>query len=333
MLLLALLLSFAPSENGTLIVVVGAGGEEKYEAEFAQWATALVKIADSQNMKSIVVGQGETKSETSDRDELEKILKTESTEAGPLWIVLIGHGTFDGQSAKFNLHGPDVSAIELRDWLRDCARQLAIVNCASASGPFVNALSGKDRVIIAATKNGYEMNATRFGGYFVAALGQLSADLDKDQQVSLLEAFLSASNQVAEFYASDGRLATEHALIDDNGDGQGTPGDWFRGIRVAKQAKDTKRLPDGPLAHQWHLVPSDFEKSLPAEFRERRNKIELEIESLRAGKEQMTEEQYHAALEPLFSELAEMYETLEAEIKTEATDAGPVADEDKAGSR
>src|SRR5213075_927990 len=94
------------------------------------------------------------------------------------------------------------------------------------------------RVIVAAARSGYEQNYARFGQYMAEAIADPTADLDKDGQTSLLEAFLTASRRVAEYYATEGRMVTEHALLDDNGDGFGTPADWFRGIRAVKAAKD-----------------------------------------------------------------------------------------------
>src|SRR4029077_6004302 len=117
---------------------------------------------------------------------------------------------------------------------KPCKRPLAVIDCASASGPFINALSAPGRVIVTATRSGNEVNVTQFGGYFARAIANPAADLDKDGQTSLLEAFLFASRQVEQFYQEAGRLATEHALLDDNGDGLGTPADWFRGVRAVK---------------------------------------------------------------------------------------------------
>src|SRR5258708_34249236 len=107
--------------------------------------------------------------------------------------------------------------------LRPCRRPLAVLQCASASGPFLNALSAPGRVIITATRSGYEVNATRFGGYLARAIADPAADLDKDGQTSLLEAYLAASRQAEQFYKEQGRLMTEHALLDDTGEGLGTP--------------------------------------------------------------------------------------------------------------
>ncbi|MEO5959333.1 MAG: hypothetical protein ABIR80_09465, partial [Opitutaceae bacterium] len=111
----------------------------------------------------------------------------------------------------------------------------------------------------------------------------------------------------AEFYKTEGRLATEHALIDDNGDGLGTPSDWFRVVRATKRAKDGA-APDGPRAHQFTLVRSAAEQQLSTELRARRDKLELQIAELRDAKPKMKEEPYYRELEKLLLELAALYE-------------------------
>ena len=177
--------------------------------------------------------------------------------------MFIGHGTYDGHAAKFNLRGPDLSAEELAEWLAPMKRPIAVIQCASASAPFINRLAGENRVVITATKSGDEQNFARFGQYMSAAIADPRADLDKDGQVSLLEAYLTACRQVDEFYEQEARLATEHALLDDNGDGLGTPAAWFRGLRATQRAKDGASL-DGTRAHQFHLVASDREQQAAA---------------------------------------------------------------------
>jgi len=106
------------------------------------------------------------------------------------------------------------------------AQRVAFVNTASASGGFVPALAGRDRVVITATKTDGERNQTRFGEFFVRALTGEDADLDKDSRVSLLEAFLWARRRVVESYEKQGQILTEHAVLDDDGNGKGsdTPG-------------------------------------------------------------------------------------------------------------
>lgn len=310
LLALAMALGSAPEERPVVLVVVGAPGTDDYAQQFAQWTERWKAAAERGQAEFKVVGL-ETEDKTNDRETLRKRLAEASPKSPqPLWLILIGHGTFDGQTAKFNLRGPDVSASELAEWLRSFERPLAIINCASASGPFLNELSGADRVIITATKSGHEHNFARFGDYFSSAIADPAADLDKDEQTSLLEAFLAAAARAADFYKEDARLASEHALIDDNGDRLGTPADWFRGVRAVKTARDGAS-PDGLRAGRLQLVPSRSEQELPAEAKQRRDELELQIAELRRLKTNLSEEEYFTKLEPLLIEIARLYEQSE----------------------
>ncbi|HEX5446744.1 MAG TPA: hypothetical protein VFW87_23200, partial [Pirellulales bacterium] len=290
----------------TVVVVVGASGTEEFGKQFRQWAERWQAAADRAGASFDCIGLDEDAGE--DRQRLRQRL-TDAAPASdePLWLVLIGHGTFDGQTARFNLRGPDVSAAELAAWLEQIERPLAMVNCASASGPFINALSGKNRVVVTAAKSGFEHNFARFGDYLSAAIGDPAADLDKDEQTSLLEAFLMASAKTQEFYAEDARLATEHALIDDNGDALGTPADWFQGVRATRSAKEGAAV-DGLRASQMQLVRSQRERQLPADARTRRDELERQIAALRERKAELGEEAYYRDLEKLLVELAGVYE-------------------------
>ena len=205
------------------------------------------------------------------------------------------------------MRGPDLTATDLADWLKPLRRPVAIVDCASSSGAFLTKLSATNRVVITATRSGYEQNFARFGGFISKAISDPQADLDKDGQTSLLEAYLIASRQLAEFYKAEGRLATEHPLLDDNADGLGTPADWFRGIRAVKRARDGAAL-DGLRAHQFHLVRSGAEQKIAPEIRKRRDAIELQIARLRDSKASLPEDEYYSLLEPLVLELARLYQ-------------------------
>lgn len=292
----------------TLILVVGAAGEPEYAEQFSAWADLWKQAAAKGQFEVTVVGQSDSRTNI-DRTCLLTALAAEvSRPAGELWIVFLGHGTFDGRSAKFNLRGPDISADELATALKPCRRPLVVIQCASASGPFLPALSAPGRVIITATRSGYEVNAARFGGFMAHAIADPAADLDKDGQTSLLEAFLLASRQTADFYKEQGRLMTEHALLDDNGDGLGTPPDWFQGVRAAKTAEGGKSV-DGVRAHQIMLVRSDAEQKLSPEARARRDELEQKLSTLRSRKAGMQEDDYYRQLEAILVETARLYQT------------------------
>ena len=288
--------------SASVLVVVGAPGEEEFGDLFDAWAQHWKDACAKAGAKPILVG-----GTTNDFDLVRtNIAQAASNETDEFWVVLLGHGTFDGKEPKFNLRGPDLSATDLADWLKPLRRPVAIINCASASGAFIAKLSATNRVVITATRSGHEQNFARFGGSISKTIGDSRADLDKDGQTSLLEAYLIASREVAEFYKSEGRLATEHPLLDDNGDGLGTPHDWFRGIRATKRARDGAAL-DGLRAHQFHLVRSDSEQKMPPDLRVRRDGIELQIARLRENKAGLPEDEYYRILEPLLLELAKLY--------------------------
>lgn len=302
-LLIWALAAFACIGSPTALIVVGAPGEEEFGELFDHWAQQWNDACAKAAVKVTLAG-GTTNDFELIRTNLSRAAESQNDE---FWLVLIGHGTFDGKEPRFNLRGPDLTATDLADWLKPIRRPIAIINCASGSGAFLAKLSATNRVVITATRSGYEQNFARFGGYISRAIADSHADLDKDGQTSLLEAYLTASRQVADFYKTEGRLATEHPLLDDNGDGLGTPPDWFRGIRAAKRARDGAAL-DGLRAHQFHLVRSDAEQKLTPEVRARRDSIELEIARLRDNKTGLPEDEYYRLLEPLLIELARLYE-------------------------
>lgn len=301
------LLHAQTNEQRTLVLVIGAPGEPEYAEQFAASASLWKAASEKGGLQTEVIGETDSTKED-DRTRLLKVLATEASKpAGELWLVFLGHGTFDGKNAKFNLRGPDISSDDLAAALKPCHRPLVVVQCASASGPFLKSLSAPGRVIITATRSGYEVNATRFGEYMARAIADPAADLDKDGQVSLLEAFLMASREVEQFYKDQGRLMTEHALLDDNGDGLGTPPDWFRGLQAVKKAADGKSV-DGVRAHQMILVRGENEQKLSPEARARRDELEQKLSALRARKAQMNEDDYYRQLEPVLVEISRIYE-------------------------
>jgi hypothetical protein len=292
-------------DKATVIIAVGAAGEDEFGTDFQKSAQLWIEACKKGGADCVVIGLGPTNA-TTDLERLKQTLSAEPKEsANELWLVLLGHGTFDGKVAKVNLRGPDLSADDLFAWLQPFKRPLAIIDCTSASAPFLARLSAPGRVVITATRSGYEENYARFGKYLSEAIADPQADLDKDGQTSLLEAFLMASRRVAEFYDSAGRLATEHALLDDNGDGLGTPADWFRGVHAVKRARDGAPL-DGFRAGQFFLVRSEQERQIPPAARARRDELELAVAKLRDSKEKLNEDDYYRQLEVLLLELAKL---------------------------
>jgi len=290
----------------TLVLVLGAPGQEEFQTNFLRQAELWTRVCERAQATIVRIGL-DTNSTTSDCERLKQTLASEQKEGREaLWLVLVGHGTFDGKEARFNLRGPDVTATDVAEWLKPFRRPVVFIDTSAASAPFLNKLSATNRVVITATRSGSEQNFTRYGLFLAEALTDDQSDLDQDGQVSLLEAFLTASARVAEFYRTEGRLATEHALLDDDGDGRGTPADWFRGIRPIKKPQGNASV-DGARAHQLHLVLSQAEQAIPPDVRSKRDVLELEIGRLRAKKSQHPDEKYYGELENLLLRLANTY--------------------------
>lgn len=310
MLLAFQVLARADDPSTKLILVLGAEGEPEYGSNFLHQAVLWNSLGNQCGCAVAEIGTSGDQT-TNDFDRLKLTLMAEPKEGlAQLWLVLIGHGTFDAQEARFNLRGPDVSASDLASWLEPFHRPVVVINGASCSGPFLNKLSRTNRVIVTATRSGSEQNFARFGGFFAEALGKAEADLDKDGQVSVLEAFLSASRQVAEWYKTEGRLATEHALVDDNGDSLGTPADWFKGVRPTRIPTGGK-LADGFRANQVCLSLSSMDRPLTAEQRSHRDSLEEALFKHRERKSKLAEEEYYKVLESILLDLARVYRPLE----------------------
>ena len=293
-------------EDAAILAVMGAPGEARFEPLFEQSMDYLRQVAERGRTGLTVIGL-EVDDQENDKALLHRALESfAGASAAPLWLIYVGHGTFDGEVASLNLRGPDVSQNELAEWIAPIERPMVIALGGSSSAPFLPVLSGENRVVMTATRDGFESSYARFGEYFTQALLGLDADLDRDGQVSALEAFLKASADTRTFYEQERRLASEHALIDDNGDGLGSPGDWFRGVRPVQRPENAEEL-DGYRAAQLTLIPSEEEQSLTPGQRARRDALELELIELRDRQQDLDRETYEIQLEALILKLAEIY--------------------------
>ena len=283
-------------QNKFAVIVNGAGGEPAYAKQFEQWTTEL------QSALSDRFGFGAQQLSILPRATAEDVkrtfaqLKSQLDANNVLFLFLIGHGSFDGKESKFNLVGPDLSASEYNALLSSLpTRRVVVFNMASASGEFVKSLSAKGRIVITATRSGQETNATRFAGFFIAALNATDADTDQDGHISVLEAFVYANRLTADFYTRGGRLATEHALLEDNGDGVG---------------REKAEAGEGLLARATYLDSLSVDEAAAtvatARLLKERTRLEAEIEQLIARKSSMAEAEYEATLERLFVELAKV---------------------------
>ena len=216
-----LLLVALPTQASVYYVTVaGLGGEPDYEQRFTAAAKDLDKVFKASTGAHVYTLTGALAT----RARLTETMTAIAREARPeddFVLTLIGHGSFDGVDYKFNLVGPDVTGTELAEMCNKVlARRQLVVNTTSASGGSVAALERQNRGVIAATKTGTEKNATVFARYWVEALQDPTADVDKSESISAMEAFQYADRKTAAFYESQKRLATEHAVFDDTGRGE-----------------------------------------------------------------------------------------------------------------
>jgi hypothetical protein len=288
-----------------VLLVVGAAGAEEFGKQFSEWAQRWQANCDRNGLSIQTIGGEADRQEIADRDRIKSVLEQTAAVSSvrPLWIVLIGHGTWDGKSANLNLVGPDISARQLDADLRPIERPIVIVNCTASSGPFIDRLSGENRIVVTATKSGSEQNFTRFGGFFADAFGSLDADLDHDDSVSIREAFLKAAADTQRFYQELGRLATEHALLDDNRDKKGSSYALVLGKAVSKG--DGKV--DGELASRYSIPVGTDAAKLTDEQIVKRDALESKLNELQqqfdGGDPELLREQ---AL-PILLELANLY--------------------------
>ena len=225
-----------------------------------------------------------------------------STKDDVVLIVLMGHGTvLDGDGAKFNLVGPDLTADEWVDLVKPIAGRLVFVNTTSGSFPFLRKLSGPGRIVLTATDAAAQQFETVFPEFFTKAFDEPGADLDKNKRVSIWEAFTYASARVHDWFDVLGQLATERPLLDDTGDG------------VGGEADNAGR--DGALAQLTYLAPVVVVPTGNAELAgllKRRAELEAAIDDLRASKPTLTPEQYDLQLEKLLLELAQLERQIRA---------------------
>lgn len=283
------------------LVISGASGGEKYAQTYEQWRTRLVatlteKFGMDPARVTVLTDAAQPASRTSTAENVRRVLASLKGACGAndlLLVVLIGHGTSDGSSAKFNLVGPDLTAEDWRVLLDAIACRAVIVNTTAGSFPFLSALSGRNRIVITATDSPAQRYETIFPEFFVRAMDDPAADLDKNGRISLWEAFTYASVGVKQWYEQRGQLATERAVLDDNGDKQGKEPDGPG--------------PDGLLARSTYFdqqAAAGTAGAAAAELAARREKLVADVEALKARKASMAEVQYYAELEKLLIEIA-----------------------------
>lgn len=290
---LPILLTATALADSSALILTGVAGSPEHAQKFNKWTggirKALVEKFGFSADRVIVLSDKNTA-----QDEIRKAFGTLKQQLKPLdtfFLFFIGHGSGD-EGYKFNISGPDLTAAEYNTLLSSLSvGRIVIVNGTSSSGAAIEALAGKNRVIITATRSGSEGNDTVFFDYFLEALQNTAADEDKDQKVSVWEAFKYATAGVERFYKEEGRLATEHPQISDNG----TDKTGATSQNVPLLARGTIFQVDRPI------VSSD--PKLQALLTEKKE-LEQKIEALRVNKSGIPEPEYEKQMEELLVQLA-----------------------------
>ena len=287
----------ASAQDTHLLVIVGVGGDEEHTKQFHKWALSVLDVGKKVGIPDANVtylGENPDKDAgrmkaRSTKENVTRAFADLAARAKPndeLFILLIGHGSYDGRQGVFNLPGPDLTAADYAKLLEKFPTQkIAFVNTASASGAFLEPLAGPARTIVTATKTGGERNEPRFAEYFVEALGSESADRDRNGRVSILEAFDYAASKVKAAYEKEGHILTEHAALEDGSQGK-LAGTQF----LAPERSRTAAAQAAPPALRAIL--------------EERDSLERQVNDLRLRKESMDPARYDQELERLLTELA-----------------------------
>jgi hypothetical protein len=291
---LLVLCTRASDAQTQLVIVSGLGGAPNFTQSFAQLSAELAQAAHDRAglADSAIVWFGEAAAQRSSpkwyrgvstRENVERTLArlAAANADARIMLVLVGHGSGEGRETRISLPGADLTAADFARLLSAFGnRPVAFINLTSGSGDMLPVLSAPNRVVMTATKSAFERNESQFGRFFVDALSKEGADTDKDGRVSLLEAFTFAEAEVKRFYETDGRLATEHAQLSD----------------------------DGQLARRFFLTGGATRVSSNARLNAlyaERFALEEQIQALKKKKASMTADAYDAELERLLLALAE----------------------------
>lgn len=294
------------------VLIGGLGGTDEYGGQFHQYLLetrkAFVQSLGFETEKVAVFGDEAGPSFIRDVATAGNIRSHFAALAGQLgsddqvFVVLFGHGSYDGQQSYLNIPGPDLSSADYADLVDTLqAGRVVFVNTASAGAPFIEALAGPDRIVITATRSGTQRNATTFPRFFVEALTSVTADVDKNGDLTMREVFQYAAEKTAQSFEDEGHLATEHALIDDTGDGRG------------HRLEELEQGGEGQLAAVTYVQRQAARAGVSREQLQRKGDLERAIAALKARKQEMAENAYYAELEGLFVQLARLNDRIEAQ--------------------
>ena len=312
MVLLLIAVTASASDRYALIVA-GANGEASYAEQYGQWrqaaSLALMEKLGFEGGHIFTLFDGGDAEHVSTAAGVRRAVEQIRARMKPddvLLVLMIGHGSFDGTEAKFNLVGPDLSSAEWAALLKPIAGRIVVVDSTAASSPFLERLAGPRRVVITATDSPMQRFDTIFPEYFIKSLTDPSADIDKNGRISIWEAFTAASMGVRRYYTQRGQLSTERALLDDDGDG------------VGREAGGDGK--DGSASSRLYL-DADVIGALPTDeellaLLQKRAALQIDLDDLKQRRQLMTPEEYQVEFERMMIDLARVSRDIRRKQKT-----------------
>src|SRR5262249_945791 len=143
----------AAAQQTHLVVVTGVSVDDKDAQTFSKWANTFI---DTAKKKESIPDSNITflADKAATKVAVEKAFADRATKSKPndeILILLIGHGSYDGRVAAFNLMGPDPNADDFAKMLaRFTTQRIVFVNTTSSSGEFLKPLAGPGRIIVTA---------------------------------------------------------------------------------------------------------------------------------------------------------------------------------------
>lgn len=293
------------------LVVTGASGGAQYAEKYDEWRSSFVQLLQgplglAEDHVLVLAEEEFAGAQKATRENVRAALvdlRRRVTKDDVVLITLVGHGSgADSGEAKFNLVGPDLSVEEWAELANPLQGRLVFINAASGSFPFLRALAGKNRIVLTANDSAAQSFETVLPQFLLTAFDDESADLDKNGRTSMWEAFAFVSAKVGDWFDQRSQLATEHPMLDDDGDG------------IGRLIDDVG--PDGLLARVTYVRadPPIEDTGDPERVARLRRRAELytQLEELRARKELTPPDEYEMALERLLLEIARIDRALKS---------------------
>ncbi len=305
--LLMSLVSLNASARTYGVVVEGLGGTPEYQQAFADTSNSLGKALQTlESDASLIVTLDSTATRESILQAIEEqalriqadLDAADSEVTEPVFVLMLtGHGNANSEGWLFNVKGPDITSADLVAALNGvpASRQLVVL-AASASGAALESMSQLGRVLVTATKSGGEINAVRFHGFLADAVQSDVADYDRNEILTIAEAYRFAEARTREYYEQQKLLASEHSRL------RGELADEIA-IALLGSLQDAK---DDPVV---------------ASLLEERLSLEKSFKALRLRKPDMLATDYYFELETLLLSIARLQQSIDEATGWSESDA------------